>query len=221
LSQEDDLRKALIAAALGLGLAALVPLPVPTLGSGAAQTMPDFYGRRDVIAKQRIRELERTEEGLRRDRARLALCAATGCLTPTEAALLAFSKGPDERTAGRFILDVQAGTGPRNPNQLHSEELFYLSSYRRFGEFGTLVVAIEPEGLRGLIRASGGDADKDPSVSRMMKLFAGKRVIVDGEVGLQWIEFRDWETGQRSGRGYHQVWVRVTSPDQIEVIGPA
>lgn len=215
------MRKALFLAACGLGLATLVPVPVPTLDSGAALALPDLFISRDALVNRRARELDRAEKGLREYRAKLPDCTATACLTPSEAAVIAFKNGPEQRTAGRFILDVRAGTGPGNPHQLHTEDLFYLSSFRRFTGFGTLVVAIEPESLSGLLRASGKAADKRPSVSRMMDMFAGKRVIVDGEVGLQWIEFRDWETGQRNGQGYHQVWVRVTSPDQIRVIGPA
>ncbi len=215
------MRKALLLAALGLGLSALVPVSVPTLDSGAALALPDLFIGRDALANRRLRELERLEQDLRKDRTGMPQCAAITCLTPSEAATVAFAKGPGEGTAGRFILDVRAGTGPDNPHQLHTEDLFYLSSFRRFSGFGTLVVAIEPESLSGLIQAAGAGPDKRPSVSRMMDLFADKRVIVDGEVALQWIEFRDWETGQRNGQGYHQVWIRVTSPEQIRVVGPA
>lgn len=215
------MRKALIVAAFGFGLSALVPSPIPAPYNGAALALPDTQIGREALANRRLREIERSEERVRHDRDALPQCAANACLTPSEAAAVAFTMGPDQRTAGRFILDVRAGTGPSNPNQLHTEDLYYLSSDRGFSEFGTLVLAIEPESLRGLIRAAGGEADKRPSVSRMMKALSGKRVIVDGEVGLQWVEHRYWQTGLRTGRGHHQVWVRVTSPDQITVVGPA
>lgn len=215
------MRKTLPLALCGLALAAVVPVPLPFSNDGAAHAVQEYFLGREAVAARRVRELERLEQGLREDRARLPQCTDTLCLTPSEASVLAFKAGPGNRVAGRFILDVKAGTGPKNPDQLHNEDLFYLSSYRSFMDFGTLVVAIEPESLRGLIDNAGDDAQVRPSVARMMKLFKGQRVIVDGEVGLQFIEYRDWESGQRNGRGYFQVWVRVTSPEQITVLGPA
>jgi hypothetical protein len=219
------MRKALIAAACGLGLSALVPVPLPYLKDGTAHALSEVFIGTDALVNRRIRQLDRLERGLREDRARLPQCAATDCFTPSEAAAVAFQKGPGERTQGRFILDVRGGTGPSDPHQLHTEDLFYLSSFRRFTGFGTLVVAIAPDALSDLMADSAVSGIKDradrPSVSRMMKQFGGQRVIVDGEVSLQWIEFRDWESGQRNGQGYHQVWVRVTSPEQITVVGPA
>jgi hypothetical protein len=215
------LRRVLISAACALGFSALVPIPVPFSDDGAAHAVPEIFLGQETLGHRRVRELQHLERGLREDRTRLPQCAVTGCLTPSEAAALAFNAGVGRPTKGRFILDIKAGTGPKDPDQLHTEDLFYLSSYRSFMDFGSLVLAIEPESLAALIRASGGESEARPSVSRMMKIFKGQRVIVDGEVGLQFIEFRDWESGQRNGRGYFQVWVRVTSPDQITVLGPA
>lgn len=206
------------ASALCVALGPSIPVTAQSLSYG-------FDGEveisTDAQIKRRLRQIDNLEKDLRRDRESLSPCAAVTCMTPSEAAAAAFAAGPQQKVAGRFILDVRAGSGPHDPNQLHTENLFYLSSERSFHNFGVLVLAIEPEALAGLIRASGEIGAARPSMSRMMNRFAGKRVIVDGEVGLQWVEHRYWQTGMRTGRGLNQVWVRVNSPDQITVVGPA
>ncbi|MFM7350240.1 MAG: hypothetical protein ACKO01_12270 [Erythrobacter sp.] len=212
--------RALLMAAGALCVALAPSLPV-TAQSLAYGITGDVEISTDALVKRRLRQIDNLEKDLRRDRDSLAPCAAVTCMTPSEAAAAAFAAGPERKVAGRFILDVRAGSGPHDPNQLHTEDLFYLSSERGFNDFGTLVLAIEPAALAGLIRASGEAGAARPSMSRMMKRFAGQRLIVDGEVGLQWVEHRYWQTGLRTGRVLNQVWVRVTSPDQIRVVGPA
>jgi hypothetical protein len=83
-----------------------------------------------------------------------------------------------------------------------------------------MVVAIEPAALEGMLNrdAAAGDTRVRPTSGRLREAFRGQRVIVDGEAYLQWVDWPDWETGQRNGRGTYQVWVRVSSPDQIRVV---
>ena len=44
-------------------------------------------------------------------------------------------------------------------------------------------------------------------------------VIIDGEVGLQWIRYNGTPgiEGQR-GQGYYQVWIRIASPAQVTIL---
>lgn len=206
------------AAGLCVALGPTVPVTAQSLGYAFEGVVEPSN---DAMVKRRLRQIDNLEKELRRDRESLAPCVEVTCMTPSEAAAAAFAAGPQHKVPGRFILDVRAGSGPHDPNQLHTENLFYLSSERGFGNFGVLVLAIEPEALSGLIPASGKDGAARPSMSRMMDKFSGQRLIVDGEVGLQWVEHRYWQTGLRTGRGLNQVWVRVTSPEQIRVVGPA
>lgn len=208
---------------------------VLTQSDASAKALLETEIGREARANRRVRELENLEEPLRQVRKELAQCAEIDCLTPSEASAVAFSIGPDRKMRGRFILEVRGG-GPWNPNQLRNERLLFLNSERNFRDFGVLILAIEPDTIERLlapvIASEEGDLPKIESVSgaedrqklsrslvkRMLAQFEGKRLIVDGEVGLQWIEYLEGWTRQRHGRGYHQVWVRVTSPDQIKVV---
>lgn len=176
----------------------------------------------DALANRRLRAIDIREKPLRQARETLAPCAEMACITPSEAAAMAHNAGPDQVVRGRFILDVRAVTGPGDRFQPPIDNLFYLGSERDFRLFGTLVVAIERDALDGVLNGetvADGTARRIPATSgRMRKHLSGQRVIVDGEARLQWVEFPDWETGQRNGTGYHQVWVRVTSPDQVRIV---
>lgn len=179
--------------------------------------------RLDGLAGRRLHAIDQRERPLREARETLAPCAEVACITPSEAAAMAYNAGPDQVVRGRFILDVRAVTGPGDRWQPPIDNLFYLGSERDFRLFGTLVVAIERDAVDGVLNGetvTDGTARRIPATSgRMRKHLSGERVIVDGEARLQWVEFPDWETGQRNGSGYHQVWVRVTSPDQVKIVG--
>jgi hypothetical protein len=54
----------------------------------------------------------------------------------------------------------------------------------------------------------------------MMKLVGDRRFIVDGEVGLKWIAFSGTRGGEGVLReGYYQIWVRITAPEQVTILG--
>lgn len=223
------MRRLLVFVAAGLCIAA--PAPALINSQVSASALPESGLGFETRVNRRVRQIERLEQPLRQAREGLEQCAGNACLLPSEAVAIAFTAGPDRKTQGRFILDVRGG-GPGDPNQLRNERLFFLNSEPGFRDFGVLILAIEPDVLDRLLGPEAGgtrgdvpgsDAGqrrlKHSSVKQMRTQFEGKRLIVDGEVGLQRIEFVDWITmGQRNGDGYHQVWVRVTSPDQITVV---
>lgn len=203
---------------IGVGVAALVS--ASWLVATPAAALPDSELPRETQINRRLAQLERIERPLRLARAELEPCAQTECLTPSEAVRLAYAAGPDRTTKGRFILDVRAA-GPGNAGTFRRDRVFFLNSERHFQVLGVLTLAIEPEAAN-LLLGEGVDATPDIGLVKSIKRrFVGQRIVVDGEVGLKWIELVDWETGLRNGSGYHQVWVRITSPDQIRVIGPA
>ena len=174
----------------------------------------------DTAINRRLRQLDLAERKLRETRDTHELCRETVCATPSEAAVLVFAAGPEQPIRGRFILDVRSATGPGNRFKPPGPEMFYLASERDARLYGTMVVAIEPDALEGLLNreaATEGTRIR-PTSGRMRSQFSGQRVIVDGEAQLQWVETPDWDTGQRNGRGQHQVWVRVSSPDQIRLV---
>jgi hypothetical protein len=136
--------------------------------------------------------------------------------------VLAHKAGPGQKISGRFILDVRAGgRGDQylkrgNQAMRDGERLFFLSSERYRESLGVLTIAIKDDALGGLVGADGSTSNRE-----ILSRFRGQRVIVDGEVGLEWIENIDFNTIQRNGTGYNEVWVRVSSPDQITVVGPS
>lgn len=208
-------------ALFGLALASLAAVLIFT--EGPALALSEVNLRLDGLAGRRLHAIDQRERPLREARETLAPCAEVACITPSEAAAMAYNAGPDQVVRGRFILDVRAVTGPGDRWQPPIDNLFYLGSERDFRLFGTLVVAIERDAVDGVLNGetvTDGTARRIPATSgRMRKHLSGERVIVDGEARLQWVEFPDWETGQRNGSGYHQVWVRVTSPDQVKIVG--
>lgn len=220
----------------GVGLCFLNADPVLTNSEAKASALPESAISREARAKRRMRQIDNLERPLLQVRETLQECGEFACLTPSEAATVAFAAGPDRTTPGRFILDVRAGTGPGNVRQSVDEDLFYLASERNFRQFGVLVLAIDPQALEGLLgfESKSGESSsasddsttgtsldqrlKRASTGEMMKRFGKKRLLVEGEVGLQFIEYVDWETNIRNGDGFYQVWVRVNSPEQITVI---
>jgi hypothetical protein len=203
---------------LGLALGGLMAAMALADSAALAQTFSDLPV--DTLGNRRLRQLDLAEQDLRAARDTLDLCREVACATPSEAAALAFEAGPDQPLRGRFILDVRSATGPGNRFQPPGLDLFYLGSEFDLRRYGAIVLAIEPAALEGLLNRdiAAGEARVRPTSGRMRSKFSGQRVIVDGEARLQWVEFPDWQTFQRNGTGYHQVWVRVTSPDQIRLV---
>lgn len=160
----------------------------------------------------------------------------TGCITPSQALKLAFEAGEGKARAGRFLLDIKGG-GQSISGSL--EQLFFVSSRADYARFGTLTIAIEPDALYNLLRRATvcktrdfvpgridvkgcrPDTNFDLNMFTMIQRLGGRRIAVDGEVRLQWI---DAATGlpkpvaNKRGEheaGYYQVWVRVDNADQV------
>lgn len=184
----------------------------------------------------RLERLLAEDTALRALRDQLPQCAEI-CLTPVEAVITAFALGPAHRLKGRFILDAKGG-GADDPDE--RERLFYLNSHGDFRRYGTLVIAFEAEAMRRLLNPVSkrlpapldeGEiiVERRRAVRRvplneatMMKRFGDRRLLVDGEVGLKWIGFvgTPGREGAR-GEGYYQVWLRVSTPDQVTVLDEA
>lgn len=164
-----------------------------------------------------------------------SLDCETGCILPSEAIRLAFEAGEGEARAGRFLLDVKGG-GQSLSGALG--QLFFVSSRQDYARFGTLTVAIEPDALynilrrarvcpgsfgpRGIeVRGCRQDVNFKLDMFTMIRRLGGKRIAVDGEAMLQWIDARTGlpkpaanKRGEHEA-GYYQVWVRVDDADQV------
>lgn len=159
-----------------------------------------------------------------------------GCITPSEALKMAFEAGEGEARAGRFLLDIKGG-GQSISGSL--EQLFFVSSRTDYARFGTLTIAIEPDALYNLLRRATvcktrdftpgridvkgcrQDTNFDLNMFTMIQRLGGRRIAVDGEVRLQWIDARTGlpkpvanKRGEREA-GYYQVWIRVDDADQV------
>ena len=159
-----------------------------------------------------------------------------GCITPSQALKLAFDAGEGEARAGRFLLDIKGG-GQSLSGTLG--ELFFVSSRTDYARFGTLTIAIEPDALYNILRRARvcksrdfrpgridvrgcrQDANFKLNMFTMIQRLGGKRIAVDGEARLQWIDGRTGlprpEANKRGQHeeGYYQVWVRVDDADQV------
>ncbi len=160
----------------------------------------------------------------------------TGCLTPSEAVALAFAAGEGETARGRFLLDIRGG-GQSLDGELG--ELLFVNSHQDYAQFGTLTIAFEERALFNLLRrasvcrsneyqpgriavnACRRDANFDLNMFTMMQRLHQRRIAVDGEVRLQWIDARTGlprptlnKRGEREA-GYYQVWIRVEDADQV------
>jgi len=221
---------ALLALALAAGTPAAAALPT-ALEAGAQ-------------LRQSLARIEAEEAPLDAARAALIDCEA-GCITPSEAAAMAFAAGEGEALPGRFILDIRGG-GQSLTGAL--ERLFFINSQIDYARPGTLTIAFEPDALYDLlhrpsvcgarnvlrgqitVKACRPSATFDLNMFTMMQRLHGKRILVDGTVSLQWIDYRHGalpppdEPGARrregSDRGYYQVWVRVKDAAQVSVIEP-
>lgn len=196
--------------------------PGAALLETAASAVPTETLPTDRLLQRRYAQLEKLEAPLVAVRHSFDICREAPCLTPSEATTAAFKAGNNVRQRGRFILDVRGG-GPGDPRQLREEGLFFLNSEANFRQIGVLVLVMEPDVVGRLLGADGALRDAEgrldhAAFGKMMARFNGKRLIVDGELGLQLIETPDLDTRRYNGTGYRQVWVRVTSPDQIRVV---
>jgi hypothetical protein len=159
-----------------------------------------------------------------------------GCILPSEAAKLAFEAGEGEGREGRFLLDIKGG-GQSLRGSLG--QLFFVSSRQDYARFGTLTIAISPDALYDLLRRARvcnaraftpgqidvkgcrQDANFDLNMFTMIRRLGGKRIAVDGEARLQWIDARTGlprpEANVRGEHeaGYYQVWVEVDDADQV------
>lgn len=197
-----------------------------------APAEPDS-GRISQLERQ-VEQIVEAEADLRAARSDLPECEV-GCLTPTEAVAIAFSTGADQRVEGRFLLDIR-GSGASGRDD--PERWYFLNSEQDYRVFGSLTLAFEPETMRQLLNPprvilrdplEEGDIIVErerPSkrvalnISNMMDKFRNRRLIIDGEMGLEWISYIG--TSGREGvrdEGYYQVWVRIASPDQVTILG--
>lgn len=171
-------------------------------------------------------------------RAALVECDA-GCLTPSEAVEKAFETGIGGGTRGRFLLDVRGG-GRSLAGAL--DRLFFVNSQVDYAQFGTLTIAFEEDVLQALLRRArvcgGGeivngaiqvkgcrrDGLSAVNMFTMMQRLHNRRIVVDGEVRLQWIDSASGLRPRESNRrgeyetGYYQPWILVHDADQIAFV---
>ncbi|AOL24570.1 hypothetical protein Ga0102493_11436 [Erythrobacter litoralis] len=228
----DALRRGLVlVAGLSLLFASALSAPiVPASKLSAAE--PE-----QTVADRRARRLEERDVALAAARETISECTS-GCITPIEATALAFSAGEGRAVPGRFLLDVRGGGRSRLRRE---QNLYFLNSQGDYSAFGVLVIAFEADAMRALLnpqplpRATAepeGDIvvqahrprdEVSLSVANMISRYRGKRMLVDGEVSLQWIRqgYGAVSEGRRTRRerGYYQVWVRVTDPAQVAWVG--
>lgn len=189
----------------------------------------------DAPLEQRLATLAEHDAPLLAAR-RIAADCEEGCLTPSEALRLVYDAGEGEARTGRFLLDIEGGG-----QSFHGAlgELFFVSSRQDYARFGTLTIAFEPSALRDLLRrASVCDVDRfrpgtievtgcyagappELNIFTMIERLGGRRIVVEGEARLQWIDARTGlprtvanKRGEHEA-GYYQVWVRVEDADQV------
>lgn len=203
----------------------------PASGSGPGVTISD-----DAVAK-RLEAVRAGDARLVAARADLVECEE-GCLTPTEAVALAYKAGDGGKQSGRFLLDIEGG-GQSVAGNLN--RLFFVSSNADYAEFGTLTVAFEANVLNALLRRArscGGTVEdgritvqgcrqkglSDVNIFTMMQRLLRRRIVVEGDVRLQWIDWRFGSQKPQKNRrgerekGYYQPWVWVTDADQITFV---
>lgn len=218
-----------------------VPFSLLLLGASALHAAPSD-GEADARLEASLAAIAASEAPLAAARAALIDCEE-GCITPSEAAAMAFAAGEGTALPGRFILDIRGG-GQSLSGAL--ERLFFVNSQYEYATPGTLTIAFEPDALYDLLHRPGvcgarefvrgqitvkacrPGATFDLNMFTMMQRLHGKRILVDGAVSLQWIDYRHGalpppdEAGARrregSDRGYYQVWVRVEDARQVSVI---
>ncbi len=214
----------------------LVSLLLLLSGSALFAQPADFDGEAHI--QQRIESLLAADAPLNAVRGSLPDCEE-GCITPGEATVMAFTAGEGESRPGRFLLDIRGGG-----RSLHGEleELFFVNSQQDYATLGTLTIAFEPDALRALFRRARVCSSQDfvdgqiivkgcrsPGISdlnmfTMMQRLGGRRIVVDGEVRLQWIDSHLGTPRPMANKrgenelGYYQVWVRVDDADQVSFV---
>jgi len=182
-----------------------------------------------------LASLVEADAALSSARALLPDCES-GCITPGEATMMAFSAREGETLPGRFLLDIRGGG-----QSLHGElgQLLFVNSRQDFATLGTLTVAFERDALEALLRRlriCGADevvegeitvkACRSSGISNldmftMIQRLDGRRIVVDGDLRLQWIDSRIGSprpvSNKRGERelGYYQVWVQVSEAAQV------
>ncbi|MEM6909696.1 MAG: hypothetical protein AAF494_13560 [Pseudomonadota bacterium] len=223
--------KALIFRGFGV-LRLLSALLVVLPASGALAEPLDIALMADTETRERLAQ---ADAPLAAARGSLPECEE-GCITPREAAAMAFAAGEGERSAGRFLLDIRGG-GQSIDGEL--EQLFFVNSQRDYATLGTLTIAFEPDALDALLRRArvcgaadvvdgqiivkGCRSDRvfDLNMFTMMQRLGGRRIVVDGEVRLQWIDSRIGQPRPMPNKrgenelGYYQPWVWVRDADQV------
>ena len=185
----------------------------------------------------RLEALKTNERALNKARAQLEECES-GCLTPSEAVALAFSTAQAAPSPARVLLDIEGGGQSVSGNL---NRLFFINSQADYAQFGTLTIAFEAQVLNALLRRArscGGGLENgaitvqgcrqsglsDVNMFTMMQRLLKRRILVDGDVRLQWI---DWRFGARNRtlntrgereKGYYQPWIWVTDADQITFV---
>lgn len=225
------LRLSLFLSTLGAGLlpaSATLAEPSPQ-GDGASEL---------TLIAQRLKPVQATEAGLVTARADLVECEE-GCLTPTEAVTMAFTAGENGSRQGRFLLDVRGGGRSISGNL---DRLFFINSQVDYAEFGTLTIAFEEDVLQALLRRArscGGGEIVDGAIQvkgcrregisgvnifTMMQRLNNRRIVVDGDVRLQWIDSASGLRPRKSNTrgeyelGYYQPWIWVYDADQIAFV---
>ena len=224
-----------LAFALSMVASATTPLCAQT-PSGARQ------GLSEAVVFARLAPLRDSEKSLKVASAALTECEK-GCLTPTEAVARAFAAGEarpgSARVSGRFLLDVRGG-GRSITGAL--DRLYFINSQVDYAVFGTLTIAFEEDVLQALLRRArvcGGGEIVDGAIQvqgcrqkgiagvnmfTMMQRLKDRRIIVDGDVRLQWIDsasgLRPRKTNKRGEYelGYYQPWIWVYDADQIAFV---
>ena len=210
-------------------LAVLLFVTSGTLHAEEADLVPE------VPIDEQLAQLIQQDEALRPAIENSPDCEP-GCILPSEAVRLAIEAGEGEAREGRFLLDIKGG-GQSISGSL--EQLFFVSSRQDYARFGTLTIAIEPDALFNLLRRARvcdarnfipgrinvkgcrQDANFDLNMFTMIQRLGGRRIAVDGEARLQWIDARTGlphpEANKRGEHepGYYQVWVRVEDADQV------
>jgi hypothetical protein len=219
----------------GVGYAALALCALLTPWAIAAQA-GEAAG--DAPIASSLAALANADTALRSARNDLPDCE-DGCITPGEATVMAFAAGEGEARAGRFLLDIRGG-GQSLDGAL--AKLLFVNSRRDYATLGTLTIAFEREALDALLRRASvcGATDVvdgqitvkacrasgvgDLNMFTMMQRLYGRRIIVEGDVRLQWIDSPIGaprpianKRGEREV-GYYQVWVHVTDAAQVTFV---
>ncbi len=200
-----------------------------------AEPMPLERARQsDTDIRQQLALLGPSDPALEAAKADLFDCEE-GCLTPTEAVALAFSAGENAAQQGRVLLDIRGGGQSLQGNL---GELFFVNSHQDYAEFGTLTIAFEARVLRALLRRARtcggtlvngeitvegcrGGGIKDVNMFTMMQALFKRRIVVEGDIRLQWIDasfgLRSPKSNKRGEfeKGYFQPWIWVEDADQV------